>query len=1083
MNVQDAIKKINQVGGNFSRLSGGELYEVFKALQDSFTYSDEFSRLSTYARGNQPSLSADKVLQDKILSGVKVNSQNLEEFKNMYEAVNLFSSSKVVRNKFATEAYKVIENYNILNTFSPEDLDVVESIAKNLKEDIDNNVIKVKAKEKNLVDNFIKKVDKEIDIFVKANDLENVHLLDAKAIQKGWDAVEKANLQLENATGIYAQESKKIEDMLMALDFDAEDQDPNSDPVTIEQFRQDLYDLATEEALRKCALDPDFAGKGINEQKLDLIAAKGEAVEELVRKTIMSDAVFEAEQKFNSGKVTEKDKKEFEKKAKSVFDDFKKGKSNKIIVKKNAALGSLFAAQKNLTATAKYIAKKTKFDLFWRRAKRKKEELEKKYPKWAKAANIAGNIILKGGTVLGASMLFTPAGAAVSAAWAAQATYRAWRGMKKQYKSDPAYKGLKFTKYMKDHKLDSAVLGATALGMFISGGYGIAGFVPGADYSAVTRRLVRGGAAVTVGLATGVKNLVTAKTTKERKLAWAMMGGSTALAGVAAFFGDDIAKFAQEKFGLGAVSTGAAKTVAPEQTVVENVVETKTPTATNTGKSWMKWASWGWGENNLEDTKPRIVPPYEIGQDPESLAEAGVETVNAETNVSNADFSRDFDTAIMEKVQNGSYGRSVEYTRTYMQAIENKLALENGTEAKIITKAIAMEALDGKLDVFKLISKDLLEAAASRGISAEEIMNLAHMEELQFHPDTYLKSYSETFTLTDGREYTITRESMANIVKGNCDGLSIEDQLKVIDHARSHYDMEHGAKVIAPGWKPMNVKAGIQLGEGCGSQDEIEYEKIAQARIVEEIKTEEVVEEKVDNIVVKEEIVEETYIDSYEDLDVKEGETAPPPPVTEEVIEAPEEKPAETQKTETLHEVTGGVEEFTSKVIEKNFIPSEEGGLNHVSEEKALEYYNKIDALQAEYSSRMIEEKWAVPFKNVHMVTGDGVLEKFTDGIKNMDVFPVSDGKGGFEWYLAGGGEMHQLLSEKYPNLYGDSFQKYSEALEKYGSEADVADTIHVQQSEKTPAITNEETTSSKRASTAQEATVFQKVLQDNYTK
>ncbi|MDR1694673.1 MAG: hypothetical protein LBR70_05760 [Lactobacillaceae bacterium] len=1038
MDTQDAVKKLKNAGGSYNRLSAGEIYDIFRALQGSFAYSDELSGLTTYVEGNNAAFANNAPLQDKVLSDIKVNPENLEEFDNMYQAVSLFSSNKPIRNKFATEAYKVIENYSILNVYSPDELDVVEGIARNLKKDIDDGIIAVKANEKKAVEKFIKKIEAEINAFVKENDLGNVSAFSAADLDKSLSLVESVNAQLETATGAYAQNNKEIEDFLNSVEIVQDPKDTDGDKLTSAQFRQEVYDLATEDALRKCALDPAFAAKPLHEQKLALIEAKKEAVEEFIRKSMLSEAVHDAERKFTSGKITAKDKKEFEKKAAKAFEDFKKGKTKKIQINKNVALMNLATSKQRVLAVGKYIAKKTGFTKFYDRAKAGWKKFEEEHPKTAKVAKGFGKAALKGAAVLAAAKLFTPAGALVSAGFATHAAIKSWRDMKNKYKSDPAYKNKKFGAYLKDHKMDVIVAGATALSAGVAGVVGLGGLAAaagGVSMDAVVRRMVRGGASLTVGLSSGTRSLVNATSSKERRAAWGMMAISGGIAAVSMFLGDDIAKFAQEKLGLGGAG-GAGKGAGTGAEDVNDAakVETQVPDGKlESGDDRPFWKRWlGIGEDKAGTEAGDGV---KAGETAETAEAAAAETETTTVVDYDKDYARDFDPETAKGVQTGAYRRSLEYTRSYMQTME----VRNGTGVRI-TNEMAKAMLDEKIENLKLFSPELIAAAASRGISAEEIYNLAHMEKMQFHPDTYLRSYSQTITLENGREYTITSSSMADIAKGNCAGLSVEDQLKIIDHARSHYDLEHGGKVTATPsvkgdeWRPLPIKAGA-LFNRCGEDDFIAAERTAEAtrKIVETTTT----------------ITTDT--DDYSNIDVSEGEavTDPIEKVVEEeepvVIIAEEKIPAaEAPKApeQTLHEVIGDPgNNFTTESISQGFIPSE-SGLQFVGEEEASAYLDRMIDKYAAYGRQMIDDEWAVRFSNVHMTTGDDVMKAFTEGINTGDAFVVRGANGSPEWYVAGGGETHEALAAKYPKQFGESFNNYRKALDNF-SEAENAPVVN----------------------------------------
>lgn len=1024
MNTEEAVAKINKAGGNFNRLSSEELYDVFRALQGSFKYSDELNRLTAFADANKATLSADPKLQDKLLGDIKTNSENLEEFKNSYQAVSLFAGNAAIKNRFAKEAFNILENFSAVNTFSPEDLDDLEVISKALKEDIDNGVIVVKANEKKAVEKFIQRVENETETFVKANDLENVHTLNANQIDEGFAAAEKINAELANATGFYADEIKKTEDLLNALEIDKPEGNSATDALSTEQFRQDLYDLATEQAMRKCAIDPTYATKDPHEQKLQLIAAKNEAVEDLVRKALLTEAIAKAERQFQAGKISAKEKKEFEKKSNLAFDDFVKGKNKKIVINKEAALATLDSAEKSLKAAAKYIAKKTGFDKFLNRTKKRIEEFEEKYPKQTKIAKMVATTILKGGAkmgaVLGATALFAnpAAGMIVSTIFAGKMAYNSFSALKKKYKEDPAYEGKKFKDYMKDNKLATGAVIATAVGGALMGSLTTLG-LSGVGFDAAVRRIGMASTGFATGAATSADRYIKATTSKEKKWAVVAIAGAGAAAAVTAFFGDDIAKFVQEKLGIVGFGKGNKSSA---DTTLENIADDKNGTVVDQEgkKGWLDRFFGG------KDKNPVVIDPDTSNETTPPVAEGDTGN-NGNNGKVEPDYSREFDASTAETIEKGAYRRSTEYTRTYMQALEN----EKGSGVTV-TRAMAEAQLNAELTNFKDLSPDLIKAAASRGISPEEMMNLAHMEELQFSHTRYLKDYSATIILEDGREYQISATSMSKDVIGDCNGLSVKDKLQIVDHARSHYDMVNGGKVVAPGWNPMDVKAGIGL-KGCGTEDEIRYENFTKKTT----NTNEVIET----------IKETKIIDDFSDINIHDGDNTQEETITIHETEVPaaeapvvEEKPQEQQQEQPkqndgdhqeYHEVLG--DNFTASQLEQGQIPTEDGGLKYVGPEAAEAYYADFATRGNTYAKNMINSGWAVPFnKDFSMISGDSVATQFVKGMESTDVFMLREGDNS-SWYFAGGGEMHELLAQKYPEQYGDSYKQYQELLKVHG--------------------------------------------------
>lgn len=1028
MNVQDAVAKLNSVGGNAGNLSASDFYEVYRALQGSFIHADELGRMEAYVSSNRAKFD-DADLQDKILKDVTIKEDNLEEFKNNYQAVSVFSNVRPVKNKFAKQAYEFIDNYSKIGTFDADDLDSLETISKNLKKDVDENVYIAKPSEKKALSSFIKRVEKEAENFVVSEGLENVEAIPAAEINANLSAVDSIEEELNNSpTGIYAQENDKIFNLLKTIEVAPAQLGENDDHMDTRQFQIESYDMIAEEAKRRCATNPAFNALKPHEKKLAYLKAKEEATDNYIRETLVAQAVFSVIKSYGEGtsSVSPKQRKEFVTAANKALSDLKKGGENaKITINKDLALNRLLASETRNKAAAKYIARKTKFGAFVERAKKRVQEFEEKHPKTYETAKTIGKACLKGaikgGTVMAASALMgSGAGLAASAAFAVHSSIVSMKALHKQYKQDPNYQGKGFGKYLWNHKADAAVGIAAAASAAIASGFAVTAFLPvGSAIEASTRRIVRGTAGAASGVSSGIKKLVSAENSKDRKIGWAMIGGAAAVGAVSMFFADDIAKIVREKFGIG---TALQNKEAPSSKVVQNVVDNNKPSITAEPSKY-KWSQdfdkWNMPEESSQGVVDEYKGPYRPGFEPSD------ENLTEKVDYSKS-FARDFDQSLFEKGKTTAYNSGIQ--------------LAEGGKAEF----------DGMVERLHMLNPDLVAAAASRGISPEQIANLSQLEELQFHGKTYIRSYSITLTrdaaspefVSGGHEYVVSKSTLMNIIKGNCDDLTVEEQLKVIDNALSHHDVNNGNEFIGvpkhkgDEWEAMQRRATVKMGEGCDEENKIRSKVYGYVRETTESKETLTVSEEKETSTTT--VNNNTFIFNYNEeiSEVVEQQQ----PVQETVVQEPviikEEVPAakapivqepEVKAPAEFNEIIGSKENFAQVATEKGWI-FKDGKFEHVGTEKAFAYMNEIAEKQRDFAVKALRGGWGLELNDASFASDEKLAAAYKADLEKGHVFVVNE-NGQLKTYMVKGGVFHTALYESNPEKYGDSYNKAQQEI------------------------------------------------------
>ena len=345
-----------------------------------------------------------------------------------------------------------------INPNQPWSMDVAPEVSEWLKisNDIQANNYSQEKKDRNArigesLNKFYKQFDEEHGL--SALSPEHAQILDAN--QRALDAVGKdMDPFAKNDKGEYQYGEFGIVDKFYDK-LEIDNTDKKTDALDKETYKQNMAELAYNEAILELSMNPDFA-KLNSEQQKELLAKVWASHMQAGMVSLIAAQMAE-----NAAKESGDPKKikDFENQAQTFIEKAVQGENNTFKVSNNAALATLSYRTSNVEAVSKRIGQKTGHKSLWSKIKEFDKKLTKKYPKaypFFKNLGISAGIGLASGGV-------------GLAALSAYKTGKAIRDSYKHYKeanTDGQYKS--WFGYLKKNPKEAIGLAASVTGSVMS---------------------------------------------------------------------------------------------------------------------------------------------------------------------------------------------------------------------------------------------------------------------------------------------------------------------------------------------------------------------------------------------------------------------------------------------------------------------------------------------------------------------------------------------------------------------------------------------------------------------------------------
>lgn len=902
---------------------------------------------------------------------------------------------------------------------SISDIDVIRGL-------LDSNFAGLSDAQRSVIEEKIAKLEKGL----------NVENIDAEEVNKNLKELEgfRKELNEDKLKGKEIEEElKEVDDLLGRVQIDSKVQQTShkafdSERLPSEKFRVEVKRIATDEAIRKCALDKNFAKlKTTAEKQKAFVKARTEAVKDQVRQLMINQFGYDVSTSLREGKkMPSMD----EMKAKA--NDFINAKSKKkISITKSVALSTMAVGIKENLAIGKLIAKRTGYEVtkLYNTAKSRRDQFKKDHPGWynfTKSTLIGGGIAVTG-------MFVPPLGAAAAVWYGAHKTRASYRDLKAKYQKDEEYKGKSFGHYLKKHPLETTSL-------FASGALaGVTAVVGGATIYSAVNAAVASGASVLGAAATGGANLAEGAIDKA-VVGWtrAALGNTAAFSNAARMYvAADNKKDKRKAVVIGAVSMAVATGMA---------FFANTEKGQEVTRKVLGWFGLGKGGNNL-------TPEGQTTQDTNTATVTNTDTTTTTTTTTNEQGEvvvvpvaeaesyevqarvepdqrvSDQRFALWQKRSSDDFG--AEAANSYYKAIETggvETIPDNMTKEEFLYKFNRMGHLAPwyQRETIDLIAKDLLYSESYNELNdmLPSPVSKESITDMLFSGGDKMAKFEAFMDAQGVTDPDARARLLLQLEELDCNKVKFTDAQLAEIHKSLGYMTDKG-EYVGPGagvGRTCNRPNGMSLENDCPDV------KVVTDHIKGDCAETQIEPDTQKNVDVpgddpdKAGIEEELETDTKPGTDLDEEKEAESEKETEKEQPKQEENKKKAGKDYLDIVYKNAPEKFAQDAINKGFIPDENnpGQMVHVGKEAAQEYVNQRIAEQNDFVNAAIDEKWAAPLdKDLH----GKMLKKFAEGTANNDTFRAIDENGKEMAYYMKGGEFHKELADKWPKEYGQSYR------------------------------------------------------------